>query len=199
MEHPISPGNSPEASRVEPIPQRDNLAFGFPVFLLSESMVFVSFFIVYVILRLKTPQWFPPGVSGLDIPRAAVSTLILVTSSFVIYFAEQALDRNQLVRFRRLWLATAVMGIIFLIAQMVEWRNMPFGLDAGPAGGTFYLLTGFHGLHVFTGILLLLLMYVRSLIPNNYASGHAGVRAVSLFWHFVDIIWIILFLLLYVW
>lgn len=198
MESPISPG-SPEASSVKPTPQQDNLAFGFPVFLLSESMVFVSFFVVYIILRLVTPQWFPPGVSGLDIPRAAVSTAILVSSSFVIYFAERALDHNQLVRFRRLWLTTAVMGLVFLIAQAVEWRNMPFGLDAGPAGGTFYLLTGFHGLHVFTGIILLLLMYGRSLIPNNYASGYAGVRAVSLFWHFVDVIWIVLFLLLYIW
>lgn len=199
MENPISPGDLPKVSGVEPLPKRNNLAFGFPVFLLSESVVFASFFVTYTILRLKNSEWFPPGVSGLDVPRAALNTVILVASSFVIYSAERALDRNKLVKFRRLWLLTAAMGTIFLIGQAIEWHNMPFGLAAGPVGGTFYLLTGFHGLHVFTGIVLLIIMYVRSLSPGNYASGHAGVSAVSLFWHFVDIIWIILFFLLYIW
>jgi cytochrome c oxidase subunit 3 len=91
------------------------------------------------------------------------------------------------------------MGIIFLIFQAMEWQNMPFGMGDGAAGATFYLLTGFHGLHVFTGVILLLLMYRRSLIPDNYVGGHGGVGAVSLFWHFVDVIWIILFVLLYLW
>lgn len=178
---------------------RDNLRFGFPVFLLSESVVFVSFFVTYALLRWKNPNWFPPGVSGLDVPRAAINTVILVASSVVIYFAERALDRHKLVKFRRLWLLTALLGVIFLIGQMIEWRNMPFGLDAGLAGATFYLLTGFHGLHVLTGVILLLYIYFRSLVPGNYNAGHQGVSAVSLFWHFVDVIWIILFLLLYIW
>lgn len=198
MESPVNPNRFPNEGKSQPTP-KDNLAFGFPVFLLSESMIFVSFFITYIILRLTNPNWFPPGVSGLDIPRAAINTVILVASSGVIYLAEKALDRHKLVKFRRLWLLTALMGIIFLIGQALEWRNMPFGLDAGPVGGTFYLLTGFHGLHVLTGVILLFLMYFRSLVPGNYNRGHRGVSAVSLFWHFVDIIWIILFLLLYIW
>ncbi|MBW4444994.1 MAG: heme-copper oxidase subunit III [Plectolyngbya sp. WJT66-NPBG17] len=198
MESPINSENlSP--NNIRPTPKRDNLTFGFPVFLLSESIIFVSFFITYALLRWKNPNWFPPGVSGLDVPRAAINTAILVSSSVVIYFAERALDRHQLVKFRRLWLPTVAMGVIFLIGQAIEWRNMPFGLDAGLAGATFYLLTGFHGVHVFTGVVLLLYMYFRSLIPGNYNAGHQGVSAVSLFWHFVDIIWIVLFLLLYIW
>jgi len=180
-------------------PAEDHLSFGFPVFLLSESIVFVSFFVTYAILRIKNPHWFPPGVSGLDIPKAAVNTVILVASSIVIHFAERALSRHKLINFRRLWLLTAGMGIIFLIGQAMEWHNMPFGLNAGLAGATFYLLTGFHGLHVLIGVILLLLMYRRSLIPNNYQTGHSGVDAVALFWHFVDVIWIILFFLLYIW
>jgi cytochrome c oxidase subunit III len=198
MESPIKPGNlSPD--NVCPPPNRDNLTFGFPVFLLSESIIFVSFFVTYALLRWKQPNWFPPGVSGLDIPRAAINTAILISSSVVIYFAERALDRHKLIKFRRLWLITAVLGLIFLIGQAIEWRNMPFGLDAGLAGATFYLLTGFHGLHVLTGVILLLYMYLRSLIPGNYNAGHQGVSAVSLFWHFVDVIWIVLFVLLYIW
>ncbi|QLE57969.1 heme-copper oxidase subunit III [Nostoc sp. TCL26-01] len=198
MESPIDSRNSPP-NKLNSTPKRDNLAFGFPVFLLSESIIFVSFFVTYALLRWKNPTWFPPGVSGLDIPRAAINTVILVASSGVIYFAERALDRHQLIKFRRLWLLTAALGVIFLIGQVLEWRNMPFGLDAGLAGATFYLLTGFHGMHVFTGVVLLLYMYKRSLVPGNYDAGHQGVSAVSLFWHFVDLIWIILFLLLYIW
>lgn len=198
MQSPINPGNS-SPENIRSIPERDNLAFGFPVFLLSESIIFVSFFVTYVLLRWKNPNWFPPGVTGLDISRAAINTVILVSSSIAIYFAERALDRHKLIAFRRLWLLTVALGVIFLIGQVIEWRNMPFGLDAGLAGATFYLITGFHGMHVFTGVVLLLYMYFRSLVPGNYNAGHQGVSAVSLFWHFVDVIWIILFLLLYIW
>ncbi|QDL06774.1 heme-copper oxidase subunit III [Brasilonema octagenarum UFV-E1] len=198
MESPLDSGNS-LSKNLNSTPKRDNLAFGFPIFLLSESIIFVSFFVTYALLRWKNSTWFPPGVSGLDIPRAAINTVILVSSSIVLYFAERAIARHKLVKFRRLWLLTAALGVIFLIGQVIEWRNMPFGLDAGLAGATFYLLTGFHGMHVFTGVVLLLYMYGRSLVPGNYNAGHQGVSAVSLFWHFVDVIWIILFMLLYIW
>lgn len=198
MESPINPENS-SPNNIRSSSQRDNLTLGFPIFLLSESIIFVSFFVTYVLLRWKNPNWFPAGVTGLDVPRAAVNTVILVASSGVIYLAERALDRHKLIKFRRLWLLTAALGMIFLVGQVIEWCNMPFSLDAGLAGATFYLLTGFHGLHVLTGVILLLYMYFRSLTPGNYNAGHQGVSAVSLFWHFVDIIWIILFLLLYIW
>ncbi len=198
MQSPINSKNL-SSNNIRSISKRDNLTFGFPVFLLSESIIFVSFFVTYALLRWKNQNWFPPGVSGLDIPRATINTVILVSSSVVILIAERALDRHKPIAFRRLWLLTAALGVIFLIGQAIEWRNMPFGLDAGLAGATFYLLTGFHGMHVFTGVVLLLYMYFRSLVPGNYDAGHQGVSAVSLFWHFVDVIWIILFLLLYIW
>jgi cytochrome c oxidase subunit 3 len=192
------------AQPANPLPRpasrsRDNLAFGFPVFLFSESIIFLSFFVTYSLLRLQASSWFPPGVSGLDIPLAATNTVILVSSSLVIHLAGKALNRNRLVRFRRLWLLTIALGLAFLFGQAFEWSRMPFGLDEGLAGSSFYLLTGFHGLHVFTGVVLMLLMYRRSLQPGNYAGGHQGVEAVSLFWHFVDGIWLVLFVLLYLW
>ncbi len=178
---------------------RDNLSFGFPIFLISESIIFLSFFVTYSLLRLQTPSWFPPGVSGFDRPLGTTNTVILVSSSLVIHLAGKALKRNRLVRFRRLWLLTMGLGVLFLFGQAFEWSRMPFGIDEGLAGNSFYLLTGFHGLHVFTGVVLMLLMYVRSLQPGNYVNGHQGVEAVSLFWHFVDVIWLVLFALLYLW
>lgn len=173
--------------------------FGFTLFLLSESIIFLSFFMTYIALRLTTTPWLPPGVPKLEVLRPGINTVVLVSSSFVIYFAERALTRRKLTKFRLLWLTTSAMGIYFLFGQMSEWSHLSFGLTTGLFGATLYLLTGFHGLHVFVGILLQLLMLVRSFFPGNYNKSHFGVSATSLFWHFVDIIWIILFSLLYLW
>ncbi|XGV97645.1 MAG: heme-copper oxidase subunit III [Leptolyngbya sp. BL-A-14] len=181
-------------------PEHGNLMFGFTVFLLSESVVFLSFFVTYIALRLASSHWFPSGFSGLDITKPAINTVILVSSSFVIYFAERALDRNHLHQFRGLLLLTAVMGTYFLVGQAIEWRGLSFGLTTGLFGATFYLLTGFHGLHVLVGILLQVMVLLRSLTSHHATpENHAGFSAIALFWHFVDVIWIVLFLLIYLW
>jgi cytochrome c oxidase subunit 3 len=173
--------------------------FGFTTFLLSETMVFASFFVAYLYLRHQTTNWLPPGVPRMELTRPAINTAVLLGSSFVIYFAEHALKHHQIQKFRWLWLTTSVMGTFFLVGQMQEWKGLSFGLNTGLFGATFYLLTGFHGLHVFTGICLQFIMFIRSFIPGNYRIGHFGVTVTALFWHFVDIIWIILFSLLYLW
>jgi cytochrome c oxidase subunit 3 len=176
-----------------------NSKFGFIVFLLSESVIFLSFFAGYIIYKTTTTDWYPPGVTGLETRDPAINTIVLVSSSFVIYVAERYLHDKKLWGFRLFLLATIAMGGYFLYGQAVEWSGLPFGITTGLFGGTFYLLTGFHGLHVLTGILLQLLMLGRSFVPGNYDSGFFGVEATSLFWHFVDVIWIILFVLIYVW
>ena len=176
-----------------------NSMFGFIVFLLSESVIFLSFFTGYIVYKINSVDWLPSGVSGLEVREPAINTIVLVSSSFVIYIAERFLHDKNLWGFRAFWLATMAMGSYFLYGQAVEWSNLSFGFTSGVFGGTFYLLTGFHGLHVFTGVLLQLIMLVRSFIPGNYDNGEFGVAATSLFWHFVDVIWIILFVLIYVW
>lgn len=176
-----------------------NSKFGFIVFLLSESVIFLSFFTGYIIYKTTTLEWYPPGVTGLETQDPLVNTIVLVSSSFVIYVAERFLHDKKLWGFRLFLVATMAMGSYFLYGQAVEWNGLAFGLTSGLFGGTFYLLTGFHGLHVLTGILLQGLMLVRSFVPGNYDGGFFGVEATSLFWHFVDVIWIILFILIYIW
>jgi cytochrome c oxidase subunit III len=176
-----------------------NSKFGFIVFLLSESVIFLSFFIGYFIFKTTTTEWYPPGVSGLETTAPRLNTIVLISSSFVIYIAERYLHDRKLWGFRLFLIVTMLMGGYFLYGQAVEWQSLEFGFTSGVFGGMFYLLTGFHGLHVFTGILLQTLMLGRSFIPGNYENGYFGVEATSLFWHFVDVIWIILFVLLYVW
>ena len=198
------------SSDMSPIPLRNkgnrreedegNLIFGFTTFLLSESMVFVSFFVVYTIMRLTTARWLPAGVSGAELSTAViVNTIVLLSSSIVIYLAERALKKHNLWLFRLLWLLTSIMGAYFLAGTLKEWRGLDFGLSTGLVGATFFLFTGFHALHIIVGIFLQMLMLIRSFIPGNYSRGHSGVTVVSLFWHFVDGIWVVLFSLLYLW
>lgn len=179
--------------------EAENSKFGFIVFLLSESVIFLSFFAGYVIYKTQTVDWYPPGVTGLEVDAPRINTIVLVSSSFVIYVAERYLHDKKLWGFRLFLIATMAMGAYFLYGQAVEWSSLSFGLTDGLFGGTFYLLTGFHGLHVLTGLLLQTLMLGRSFIPGNYDNGSFGVEATSLFWHFVDVIWIVLFILIYVW
>ena len=87
-----------------------------------------------------------------------------------------------------LWLITAAMGAFFLYAEISEWLGNDFGSATGIMGSAYYLLTGFHGLHVTAGIILLTIMLFRSFIPNIYRDGNYGVTAISWFWHFVDVI-----------
>jgi cytochrome c oxidase subunit 3 len=176
-----------------------NSKFGFIVFLLSESVIFISFFVGYIVYKTTVIDWYPPGVTGLETHEPLINTIVLVSSSFVIYVAERYLHDQKLWGFRIFLLATMAMGSYFLFGQAVEWSHLPFSVQSGLFGGTFYLLTGFHGLHVLTGLLLQVTMLVRSFIPGNYDNGFFGVEATSLFWHFVDVIWIILFVLIYVW
>jgi cytochrome c oxidase subunit 3 len=179
--------------------EHDHRMFGFIVFLLSESVIFFSFFAGYIVYKTSSLNWLPTGVTGLEVKDPSINTFILVSSSFIIYIAEKFLHKKNLWGFRAFWLLTIGMGSYFLYGQAVEWSSLSFGFDDGVFGGTFYLLTGFHGLHVLTGVLLQLIMLGRSFIPNNYIQGEFGVQSTSLFWHFVDVIWIILFILIYVW
>ena len=172
---------------------------GFIIFLCSESIIFFAFFVGYGVLKLTAPTWYPDGVSGIAVREPLINTIILVSSSFVIYFAERYLHKKNYWGFRIVWLVTMLMGSYFVYGQYIEWSELSFSLSSGVFGSLFYLLTGFHGLHVITGILLMGLMLIRSFIPGNYDRGEMGVESVSLFWHFVDVIWIILFVLIYVW
>jgi cytochrome c oxidase subunit 3 len=187
---------SPEGQH-EPHPKH-NLT-GFIIFLCSESVIFLAFFSGYALLKTSALNWLPAGVDGLEWRTPLVNTVVLVSSSGTIALAEHFKGRENIALFRGFWLLSMAMGAYFLYGQAVEWSGLKFGFTSGTFGGTFYLLTGFHGLHVATGIFLMGLMLIKSFIPGNYSGGEQGVQATSLFWHFVDVIWIVLFLLIYVW
>jgi cytochrome c oxidase subunit 3 len=177
----------------------DHTMTGFVIFLASESLIFLALFVGYAVFKSSAPLWLPPGVEGLEVRDPLINTVVLVSSSLVIWLAERALHRQRLGEFRAWWLLTMAMGTYFVVGQAIEWQHLPFGLASGVFGASFYLLTGFHGLHVVTGLALMAFFLVRSLRPGLVLPEGKGVMAVSLFWHFVDVIWVVLFLLTYVW
>jgi cytochrome c oxidase subunit III len=177
----------------------DHRMFGLIVFLGAETMIFAGLFIAYLTFRAVAPTWPPENTPELELLLPTINTLILISSSFVIHRADTAVKKNDIAGLRVWFSATLVMGAIFLLGQLYEYSNLEFGLRTNLFASTFYVLTGFHGLHVFVGLGLMLAVLLRSRKPGYYSSQHHfGVEAVELYWHFVDVVWIILFGILYI-
>jgi cytochrome c oxidase subunit 3 len=173
--------------------------FGFIVFLVSESMLFVGLFLAYITFKLVAPTWPPEGTPELELLLPTVNTIILVSSSFVAHQADVAIKHNNDVKGVRKWFGlTILMGVTFLAGQLYEYNHLGFGLTTNLFASTFYVLTGFHGLHVFVGVLLMTGVLWRSRRPGHYSmEKHFGIEAAEVYWHFVDVVWIVLFTLLY--
>ncbi|MGF1600646.1 MAG: heme-copper oxidase subunit III [Thermosynechococcaceae cyanobacterium] len=173
--------------------------FGFIIFLVSESMLFVGLFVAYLTFKAMNPEWPPEGTPRLELLLPGINTVILLSSSFVAHKADEAIKHGGDVAGVRKWFGiTMAMGITFLCGQLYEYSNLEFGLTTNVFASTFYVLTGFHGLHVFVGVLLMGGVLWRSRKPGHYtAETHFGIEAAEVYWHFVDVVWIILFSLLY--
>ncbi|MBE9178867.1 heme-copper oxidase subunit III [Oculatella sp. LEGE 06141] len=176
----------------------DHRLFGILVFLAAESMIFAGLFVAYLTFRVVQPVWPPEGSPELELLLPGINTLILISSSFVIHRGDTAVKQNNVAGLRLWFGLSALMGIIFLAGQVYEYSNLEFGLKSNLFASTFYVLTGFHGLHVLCGVGLIGAVLLRSFKKGHYSSQHHfGVEAAELYWHFVDVIWIILFFLLY--
>lgn len=175
----------------------DYRLFGMVLFLVAEGMIFLGLFAAYLTFRAVNP--LPPEqMPHLEILLPGLNTLILISSSFVIHKAEDSIKANDVAGVQRWFAITAAMGLIFLAGQLYEYSELPFGLRDNLFASTFYVLTGFHGLHVLVGVLAILAVLWRSRQPGHYSSQKRfGIEAAELYWHFVDVVWIILFALLY--
>jgi cytochrome c oxidase subunit 3 len=177
----------------------DYRRLGLILFLVAEGMIFMGMFGAYIAFRSLLPTWPPEGTPELELLLPGVNTIILISSSFVIHNADTAIKKND-VSGMRAWLGiTAAMGAIFLAGQLYEYSHLEFGLTTNLFASAFYVLTGFHGLHVTVGVLAILAVLWRSRISGHYnQEKHFGVEAAEIYWHFVDVVWIILFGLLYI-
>ncbi len=187
-----------------------NPILGMLLFICSEVMFFSGLFAAYFSVRAASPHW-PPTVAE-NVPAdlaekfnlhaepwfALILTIILVISSVTCQLGVWAIRRNDRTGFIRAFGVTLVLGIVFLIGQIYDYSTIGFGVSDTPFGTTFYTLTGFHGAHVFGGAVMLSVILYRGLAGQFSSRHHDAVEAVSLYWHFVDVVWIVLFSTIYI-
>ncbi len=174
--------------------------YGMVFFLASEAVFFANLIASYLYLRVRAGAW-PPTADHLTRPEIlipGINTIILLSSSFPMHFAARAITKGDK---RGLTIGlglTALLGAIFLSGQAYEYTHNTFGPSTGIFGSTFYTLTGFHGAHVTFGVIFLLICFIRSMRGDFSKDKHFAVNAVEMYWHFVDAVWVLLFLVLYV-
>ena len=177
---------------------------------ISELFLFGSLFASYFYLRnhdfvytQSLTHFYLVGDKPMN-PMGIIvilNTIFLVSSSFVVHFGEHALKHGHFRRFQVLLGLTIVLGAVFVGGQIYEFIRFAaddgFSLASGPYGASFFMLTGLHGLHVSAGVILLSYLFAGSFFGQFSATRHVGLTVISLYWHFVDVVWIILVAILY--
>jgi cytochrome c oxidase subunit III len=179
-----------------------NPVLGMLLFIVSEVMFFAGLFAAYFNVRANAPEWPPlEFATTLQVfPIVGPATVLLVISSFTAQFGVWAIRRGDRTAFIRNMGVTVVLGVIFLVMQAIDYLELGhegLTLSSGVFGTTYYTLTGFHGAHVFGGVIMLSVVLYRGMAGQFSAKHHDAVEAASLYWHFVDVVWILLFSLLY--
>jgi len=168
------------------------------VFLGSESFFFAAMISTFLLYRNTTNDG--PGAEIFNIPFTSATTFVLLMSSLTMVLADNAVERKDN-RQARVWLiGTALLGVTFLAGQIFEFTEfVDHGLtvSVSPFGSSFYMLTGFHGLHVAGGVLLLSGLVAFSFRRPLHREGGLNTGIIALYWHFVDIVWIVIFTVVY--
>jgi cytochrome c oxidase subunit 3 len=180
------------SSRISP------LIVGIFLFIGSEIMLFGSFFTVYFFSRVvnNVHPWPPAGFHR-PVFVAGVNTLILVTSSFTMHWATQSIKRGQRAGLCAGMVLTFLLGLTFLLTQVIEYHRIGFNTSDTSFAATFFGLTGLHGCHVFVGLTILLAITIRAFRGHFSPEHHHGVEIGGIYWHFVDVMWIIVYITVY--
>ena len=192
--HHHGPPIANQSSRVDP------RVLGMLLFIASETMLFGSFFTVYFFVRVANPDapsTWPPPPYHFPVFVAGVNTAILVTSSFTMHWALQSIKRGNRAGLQAGLLLTFLMGLVFLLTQAREYSRVGFAPHDGAFGTIFYSLTGLHGAHVFVGLSILLFMTIRAFRGHFSPEHHHGVEIGGIYWHFVDVMWIVVYSTVY--
>ena len=194
-----------------------NVVLGMLLFITSEVMFFGGLFAAYFSIRASAAQWPPinpetneafhlqvlpvvttDGVTSYSF--VLIATVLLVLSSVSCQYAVWKIRSDDRTRFLRAMAVTIALGIIFLLMQLTDYAILGsegLTLSSGTYGTTFYTLTGFHGAHVFGGVIMLSVVLYRGMVGQFSSKHYDAVEGASLYWHFVDVVWILLFALLY--
>ena len=184
----------------------DNRKFGMWAFLASEVLFFAVLIANYLVLSKQDPPGTCHGVATcqelLNIPLTAFNTFVLLTSSFTVVMALQAIQNGHQFRFRAALVTTFIFGSFFIGVQIFEYYQLIVveGITMDSLfGGSFFTLTGFHGAHVVIGLVWLAILMFRAFgVMGGFSrQDNMGVEVFGLYWHFVDIVWLLLFSLVY--
>ncbi len=178
------------------------LRYGMMLFIASEVMFFVAFFWAFFSASLFPVGgiWPPEGIHiipAFDLPL--LMTMILLLSGCTVTWAHHALLDNKIAEASKALIITVGLGVVFLGFQVYEYVHAPFAFKDGIFASTFFMATGFHGFHVFVGTVFLFVCWLRTVKGHFNAENHFGFEAAAWYWHFVDVVWLFLFVAVYWW
>ncbi len=186
----------------EPVTGIKHGKLGMWLFLASEIMFFAGFFTAFAVIHNANPELFSEGARELSVPLAFTNTMILIGSSLTMALAILFLEKRNVAKFRTFLGLTILGGFGFLIVKTIEYSakihhgTAPFGEHFNVFYGLYFLMTGFHAIHVIGGMIPMIWMLGRSFTKEGYYRADR-VETLGLYWHFVDLVWIFLFPILY--
>jgi heme/copper-type cytochrome/quinol oxidase subunit 3 len=163
----------------------------------TEGTIFIALLAAYFFVRSTSADWPQGGIAPPELTRITLFTFVLLGSSVPLFWAESAIRRDK-VRVMRMALALSfLMGLAFAVNQGLEYSQLDFGLHDNAYASLFIVITGLHGLHVIVGLLISLVVQAKAARGWFSSSRHVSVSVFSLYWHFVDVVWIFVFTSLY--
>jgi cytochrome c oxidase subunit III len=189
-------------NQIHSLTRPNMVSVGTIVWLSSELMFFAALFAMFFSIRAAAPDMWAEHSEELNIPYALFFTVILVLSSITCQIGVFAAERGDVHSLRRWFALTFVMGLMFVLGQANEYRNLVahegIKINADGFGSMFYLTTGFHGLHVTGGLIAFIFYMIRTTMGRFTPAQATAAIVVSYYWHFVDIVWIALFFMIYI-
>ncbi len=196
----VDPGLATAHHSATDAPRLSPQEWGMLAFLMSEVAFFSTLIVTYLTYMGKD-QSGPTPATALSLPLVIGTTICLLSSSGTVHLAEMAMHRGLVGRFAMLWSATILLGIVFLTGTAYEWHELIYAkhltISTNLFGSTYYTMVGFHAFHVTVGVIALVTLLIV-VLRNEMTPRHAlGVRLGSWYWHFVDVVWVVVFTVVY--
>jgi cytochrome c oxidase subunit III len=196
----VTAASAIDKSRIHSLTRPNMVSVGTIVWLSSELMFFAALFAMYFSIRAADYHLWQIHTPSLNVPYATANTIVLVLSSVTCQMGVFAAEKGDVFALRRWFTITFVMGLIFVLGQANEYRSLVHDgvkLNGDGYGSMFYLTTGFHGLHVTAGLIAFIVYMIRTTMGRFTPAQATSAIVVSYYWHFVDVVWIALFSMIY--
>jgi heme/copper-type cytochrome/quinol oxidase subunit 3 len=171
--------------------------WGVAMLIATEAVIFLGLVSSYFFVWASSKTWPQGGIEAPELSKIAIFTPILLASSIPVFWAESAIRRGRTMQLRIGLFVAFLMGLAFLVNQAIEYRDLTFGWRDSAYASLFYVTTGLHGLHVLVGLLISIVVQIKAAMGKFGPHRHTSVQVFSLYWHFVDVVWIVVFTSLY--